>query len=170
MRLRGTGWCQRAQTGLLWAMQTTQGHGGRECQRQPHQGSCVQDLLLVRHSEGSFQVLVKHHLTSPCIPILQMGGSLPVLFPFPELPGSAPSSATILLGFFGPASFFLGPQFSLINQGDRATRSLSALTVGGGAVPLLDLEAASDLSYAGDPCPSLPMIRLLFGALGETPG
>ena len=169
MRLRGTGWCQRARTGLLGAVQSTRGHGGRECQRQPHQGSWVQNLLLVRHSEGSFQVLVKCHLTSPCIPILQMGASLPVLFLFPELPGSVSSSATILLVLFGPASFFLGPQFSpLINWGDRATRSLSALTLGG--VPLLHLEAASDLSNAGDPCPSLPMIRVLFGALGETPG
>lgn len=85
----------------------------------------VQDLLLVRHSEGSFHVLVTHHLTSPCIPILQMGGSLPMLFPFPELPGSVPSYATTLLGFFGPASFFLGHQFSpLINRGGRESQKV----------------------------------------------
>ena len=131
----------------------------------------MQDQLLVRHSEGSFHVLVKHHLTSPCIPILQMCGSLPVLLPFPELPGSVPSYATILLGFFGPASFFLGHQFSpLINRGGRKNQKVPFSPDTWGGVPLLHLEAASDLSNAGDPCPSLPMIRLLFGALGESPG
>lgn len=125
MGLPATGRSQRARTGPLGAVQSARGQGGREWQGQLHQGTTVQDQLLVRHSEGSFHVLVKHHLTSPCIPILQMCGSLPILLPFPELPGSVPSYATILLGFFGPASFFLGHQFSpLINWGGKKNQKV----------------------------------------------